>query len=136
VDFTPLVKKERVGTPSLDVAALHENGALNENYLRDFAEQEKKPELVHTLALLTQIDVNMAYHSLYEAEVPALAVLCKAFHFRRETFGALLQERVRNSNLSTEHVVSAMQRYEALTDETAQRILRFLKVRLSAASQE
>jgi uncharacterized protein (DUF2336 family) len=134
MDFTPLEDADNYETYRAMVQQLHQKGLLREALLREFAEKGRHVELVHGIALLTSIDPKMAYHTLYEAEVPALGVLCKAFHFRKETFAALLQERVRHSNLSADHVVSALKRYESLTDETAQRILRFLKVRLSVSA--
>ena len=76
VDFSPLAKNNRYGPLEIDVQAMYDNDVLTEAYLRDFAEKGKKAELVHALALLTHIDTNMAHHTLYEAEVPALAVLC------------------------------------------------------------
>ena len=127
-------KEDRIGTPKIDVKALHKNGLLTQTKIAEFAEKGLRAELVHSLAIKADIDTGMAFHTLYEAEVPALAVLCRAYHFKRETFGLLLQERVRASGLATEHVVSAMKRYDSLNDETAQRIFRFLKVRLSVAS--
>ena len=134
VDFSSLKEDNRFGTPTVDVKALHKNGLLTQDKIKEFAEKGMKAELVHSLALKADIDPNIAYHTLYEAEVPALAVLCRAFHFKREVFGLLLQERVRSSGLATEHVVSAMTRYDTLDDETAQRIFRFLKVRLSVSA--
>ncbi len=135
MDFSSIVVEETgLGLPQIDIKDLHKKGLLTQAKIREFAEKGLRSELVHSLAIKASIDVGMAYHTLYEAEVPALAVLCRAYHFKRETFGLLLQERVRASGLATEHVVSAMKRYDSLNDETAQRIFRFLKVRLSAAS--
>lgn len=134
IDFSPLARPTRYTPPEIDVAALFERGVLTEKTMKDYADQGKKGELVHALALLTRIDTNMAYHTLYEAEVPALAVLCKAYHFKKESFAALLQERIRAGTLAGDHVLNALKRYETLSDETAQRILRFLKVRLSVST--
>ncbi len=136
VDFSSLKKDSRFGTPKIDVADLHKKGLLSQDKIREFAEKSMKDELVHSLALKADITPSMAYHTLYEAEVPALAVLCRAFHFKRDTFFSLLQERVHTSNLAAEHIVSAMKRYDSLNDETAQRIFRFLKVRLSVARDQ
>ena len=136
VDFSGLKEDNRFGALKVDVHELHKQGLLSQDKIREFAEKAMKAELVHSLALKANITTDMAYHTLYEAEVPALAVLCRAYHFKRETFGALLQERVHSIGLATEHVVSAMKRYDSLNDETAQRIFRFLKVRLSAATPQ
>lgn len=134
VDFSSLQKDNRFGTLRIDVHDLHKKGLLTQGKIREFAEKGLKAEIVYSIAVKADIEPAMAYHTLYEAEVPALAVLCRAYHFERETFGALLQERVHTVNMSAEHVISAMKRYDALNDETAQRIFRFLKVRLSVAA--
>ncbi|MCP4933314.1 MAG: DUF2336 domain-containing protein [bacterium] len=134
IDFSSVTEKTGVGMPQIDIQDLHKMGLLTQAKICEFAEKGLRPELVHSLAIKANIDVGMAFHTLYEAEVPALAVLCRAYHFKRETFGLLLQERVRASGLAAEHVVTAMKRYDSLDDEIAQRIFRFLKVRLSVAS--
>ncbi len=133
VDFSSLNEDNRFGPLTVDVNDLNQKGLLTQDKIKEFAEKGMKAELVHSLAIKTDIEPAMAYHTLYEAEVPALAVLCRAYGFKRETFGALLQERVHSTNLAAEHVISAMKRYDGLNDETAQRIYRFLKVRLSVA---
>lgn len=134
VDFTSLTEDNKYGPHTVNVHDLRDKGLLTQDKIREFADKGMKAELVQALAIEAEIDTDMAYHTLYEAEVPALAVLCRAFHFKRETFGALLQERVRTAGLSTELVMSAMKRYDSLNDETAQRIFRFLKVRLSVST--
>jgi hypothetical protein len=127
---------DSLGPLVVNVGELHRNGLLTEGKLREFAAKGMRAEIVHSLALKTGMDVDMAYHTLYEAEVPALAVLCRALHFRRDTFAALLQERARRKDLSADHLVRALKRYDALNSETAQRIFRFLKVRLSLAARD
>lgn len=66
---------------------------------------------------------------LLQAELPALAVMCKANHFRRTTFASLLQLRENLSDISSTEIIDAIRRYEDLELETAQRVMRFLKVR-------
>jgi len=133
-DFSGLARDGSLGELKIDVADLHQKGLLSEDKLREFAEKGMRAEIVHSLALKTGIDVEMARHVLYEAEVPALGVLCRANHFKRDTFAALLQERIKNSKMPADLVIKAMRRYDSLSYETAQRIFRFLKVRLSISS--
>ena len=133
VDFSSLKKDNRFGPLKIDVVDLHHKGLLTQDKIKMYAEKGMQAELVHSLAVKADMTPDMAYHTLYEAEVPALAVLCRAFHFKRDTFGALLQDRVHRAGLSTDLVMNAMKRYDSLDDETAMRIFRFLKVRLSVA---
>ena len=134
VDFSSLKSDNRMGELTIDVEDLFRKGLLAQEKLLEFSEKGMKSELVHALALKADITPDMAFHTLYEAEVPALAVLCRACHFKRETFASLLQERIKTNNLPGDLVVSALKRYDALNDETAQRIFRFLKVRLSVTT--
>ncbi len=133
VDFSTLKEDNRFGPLKVDVVGLHRKGLLSQDKIKSYAEKGMQAELVHSVAVKAGMTPNMAYHTLYEAEVPALAVLCRAFHFKRDTFGALLQDRVHRAGLSADLVMSAMKRYDSLDDETAMRIFRFLKVRLSVA---
>ena len=70
-------------------------------------------------------------HCLLQAEIPALAVLCKSNDFERATFAALLKLRD-NHHQGTTNFVDSIQRYESLDLATAQRVMRFLKVRKTA----
>ncbi len=133
VDFSTLKEDNRFGPLKIDVVGLHRKGLLSQDKIKNYAEKGMQAELVHSVAVKAEMTPDMAYHTLYEAEVPALAVLCRAFHFKRDTFGALLQDRVQRAGLSADLVMNAMKRYDSLDDETAMRIFRFLKVRLSVA---
>ena len=119
--------------PTEDIAYLHRCGELTEFRVMKFARESRVPEVVHSIALLSKIEPDMVQHCLFESEIPALSVLCRANDFSRNTFGSLLQLRVEADQLPTNMVLSAMKRYDMLQKETAERIMRFLKVRLSAA---
>ncbi len=119
-----------------DIEALKRHGLLDENILLKYAHDHRLIETIHTLAVLTKLDENMVRHCLLEADLPALAVLCKAYDYSRETFAALLQLRVIELKLPSKLAISGMKRYDLLTPETAKRIFRFLKVRLAAAAEE
>ncbi len=118
------------------VAALHKAGLLNETRLMKYARRGQLPETVQALALLSDLSVDMVRYCLFDAEVPALGVLCRALGFSRESFATLLQLRASRGKLPVSLIVTALKRYDSLTVETARRILRFLKIRLSNSLAE
>lgn len=116
-----------------EIDYLHNRKQLDERVIIHYVKMSKLEETVYCLSLMTNIDQATIKHTLTKAELPALAVLCKANTFERSTFASLLQLRENLSNTSGSEIVEAIRRYESLDLETAQRVIRFLKVRNSAA---
>lgn len=114
-----------------EVAHLHRTGRLDETMVASFARSQRLDDSIHAVALLTGLDQAMVEHCLFEADLAALGVLCKSHKFNKGTFAALLQLRVLEDRLPGTAVIGAMQRYDLLTEDNAQRVMRFLKVRLS-----
>jgi len=110
---------------------LHKTGAINEHVVSCFAREKRIPELVYSLSLLTGIDDWSISQCLLRAELPALAILCKAQRFAGSTFLALAETRTGSAAVSSAVMARAMRDYEALTVTTAERVMRYLKVRLS-----
>jgi hypothetical protein len=81
---------------------------------------------------MTGLDQGTVKHCLLHADLPALAVLCKSNSFERSTFASLLQLRENISETSGTQIVEAIRRYESLDKASAERVMRFLKVRGSA----
>ncbi len=81
---------------------------------------------------MTDLDQSTVKHCLLQAELPALAVLCKSNSFERSTFASLLQLRENIGEASGSQIVEAIRRYESLDMASAQRVMRFLKVRGNA----
>ena len=135
VDLDELSDKDTVNDVSLeDIDHLYHIGELGETRVAKYAADHRVPEAIRATGLLAKLDDNMVRYCLFEAEVPALGVLCKATGFSRGTFAGLLQLRVQKKKMPTHLVVKALKRYDSLTLDTAQRIMRFLKVRLATAT--
>lgn len=112
-----------------EIDYLHKRKQLSERVIMHYIKLNKVAETTYALSLITDLEENVVSNCLLQAELPALAVMCKANHFRRTTFASLLQLRENLSDISGTEIIDAIRRYEDLELETAQRVMRFLKVR-------
>ena len=117
-----------------EIEYLHKRKQLDERVINHYVNLGKVDETVFCLSLLTEIDQATVNHCLMQAELPALAVMCKANSFERSTFASLLQLRGNQNESSATQIVEAIRKYEGLDLPTAQRVMRFLKVRGAAKS--
>ena len=112
-----------------EIDYLHKRKQLDERVIMHYVKLGKVAETIYALSLMTGLDEKTVQHGLLNAELPALAVMCRANNFERSTFASLLQLREDNSNISSGAVIDAIRRYETLDLSTAQRVMRFLKIR-------
>ncbi len=117
-----------------EIEYLHKRKQLDERVINHYVNLGKVDETVFCLSQLTEIDQATVNHCLMQAELPALAVMCKANSFERSTFASLLQLRGNQNESSATQIVEAIRKYEGLDLPTAQRVMRFLKVRGAAKS--
>ncbi len=113
-----------------EFAQLRQSGKLTEDTVAKLARAGRLPDAVHCLSLLTGMDDRLVSHCVLKAEIPALAILCKANRFKSTTFLALAEPRLEAGALKSSALAKAMRDYNGLTTENAERIFRFLKVRL------
>ena len=115
-----------------EIDYLHSRKQLDERVIIHYVKLQKTEETIYCLHLMTDLDQSTVKHCLLQAELPALAVLCKSNSFERSTFASLLQLRENIGQASGSQIVEAIRRYESLDKASAQRVMRFLKVRGSA----
>lgn len=113
-----------------ELERMHAAGGLAEDFVAKLAREGKIADVVHCLALQTGLDHGPISQILVRAELPALAILCKSCGFRGATFMALAETRMGDGNLQSAALVKAMRDYNNLSMQSAERIMRFLKVRL------
>ncbi len=99
--------------------------AVNEKILAETARSGKVVETVEILSRITKLEQGMVDHCLFHAHLPALMVLCKAHRLSAATFTSLLQLRDNFNESKTTDTVSLLRRYESMSPETAQRVIRF-----------
>lgn len=102
-------------------------GAALEKHLLEVAKARDYPLVIQALSELAKLDEAMISHCLCEAHVSALMVLCKANRLSPATFTALLQLREARTNTPITDFVGLMRRYEGMTPDTAEKIIRFSK---------
>jgi len=112
-----------------EIEYLNKRKQLDERVIMHYVKLEKVEETVYSLALLTELDRKTVKHALLTAQLPVLAIMCKANSFQRSTFASLLQLRENLSNIESTEIIEAIRRYESIDLTTAQRVMRFLKVR-------
>lgn len=124
------IKNSDLKTAFGEIDRLHRRKQLDERMIAHYIQSNRSEETLYALALLTDLDQQTVRHCVLKADLPALAVMCKANNFQRSTFASLLQLRENQSaNLSNSEILEAIRRYESLDKSTAQRVMRFLKVR-------
>lgn len=114
----------------LKIERQHADGQLGEETIAKLASKKQIAEIVHCLTLMTGLDNWAISQCLLKAELPALAILCKANNFNRATFLALSECRMGDGGFKSATLAKAMRDYDNMTRATAQRIMRFLMVRL------
>ncbi len=115
---------------------LHRSDGLNEEIVARLAREKRLPDLVHCLGLMTGLDNGSVSQCVLKAELPALAILCKSNSFSSSTFLALVEIRREDSALQSSALAQAARDYDALSPRTAERVMRFLTVRLKLHSEE
>ena len=108
----------------------------NEKALVNAAKSGKVLETVQFFTKITQLDEVMIEHCIFKAHVPALIVLCKAHSLSPSTFTTMLQLRENYTGTPNNDTVGLLRRYEGMTPETAQRIIRFSDKRREMDSNE
>lgn len=96
-----------------------------EEALVNAAKSGKVVETVQFFVKITRFDEVMIEHCIFKAHVPALIVLCKAHYLAPSTFTTMLQLRETHTGTPINDTVSLLRRYEGMTPDTAQRIIRF-----------
>lgn len=126
----PEVNKNAQGPGRKREAQLHPRTL--EPKLVDAARSGKVVETVQYFSKISGLEERMIEHCLFEAHLPAMMVLCKAHHMATTTFTSLLQLRETVTGTPANDPVGLLRRYESMTPETAQRIIRFSDRRKTA----
>ena len=115
---------------------LHKSDRLNESVIAELARDRRLPDLVHCLGLLCGLDNWSVSQCVMKAELPALAILCKSQRFNSATFLAMTNIRKDENDFSASDLAKMARDYDALTNATAERIMRYLKVKLKLRSEQ
>lgn len=114
---------EPAKAPAVDI--FRQTSASKEKALVEAARAGQVVETIETLASITRLDKAMVEHCMFQAHLPALMVLCKAHKLAASTFNSLLQMRENHTETPINDTIGLIRRYEAMTPDTAQRVIRF-----------
>ena len=116
--------KEEASAPA-PAATMSNNPAVNEKLLVEAARGGKITETIELLGKISGLDMAMVEHCLFQAHLPALMVLCKANKLAASSFTSLLQLRENYTETAISDTIGLLRRYEAMTPDTAKRVIRF-----------
>jgi hypothetical protein len=95
---------------------------------------QKIPEFVAGLARMTGIDKKTVRHLLTEKGCEGLAIAARASRFDRSTFASIVFLANPKMKRTPAEVQTIAALYDRISIETAQRVIRFWKVRRGAKS--
>lgn len=136
IDETVEKKSSDIDTKDAETAAnlevinkLFQINQLDERVIKHYCTLNQVDETIYALSLITRLPKANVRHCLLTAEIPALAILCKANAFKKATFGSLLELRKRITNTNTAFIGDILWRYDKLQKNTAKRVLAYLLTR-------
>lgn len=115
--------------PEALINRLHEARQLKEETLVQFARSRQIPEFICGIAKLAEIDIPTAKHSIFNKNHEGLAIICRALDFDRSSFSTFVTMANPVKSRAIDDTYDLLRSYDRLTKETAQRILRFWRVR-------
>lgn len=130
-DQAPFKKGEK-SKPEVLVARLKASGELDEQKLVELARQRQVPELICGLAELAELDMATTRRAITDRTGEGLAIICKSCGFSQATFSTLVNHVWPEAERSIEQSCSLVALYNQVTTQTAQRVMRFWRVRQSA----
>lgn len=107
---------------------------LNEGLLVELLRNRKLAEFLFGFARLTGIDVKTAKRILQDKSAEALAIACKATRFDAATFSTFVLLTDVNQHRTPDQINALMDLYTQVSIASAQRTMRFWRVRKSAAT--
>lgn len=102
---------------------------VSEDMVLSFARSRMHTETIQCLALMSGISTARISYCLMDADLSALAVLCKAENFKNTTFAALIQLRTASAPLHVAVIADAMRQYELLDAATARTAIKTVRQR-------
>ncbi len=115
------------------VAEMAQQKKLNEALLIQLVRQEQLTELIHAFAKLAEVDVKTVRRLVNARNVEGVALICRSMRFERSTFSALAMYLGRGTGEAGKSVHEVLDLYEKVTSESAQRVMRFWRVRKEVA---
>jgi uncharacterized protein (DUF2336 family) len=111
------------------VAALRQQGRLDEAALLDFAKDRRYEETVVALAELCKVPVDVVDRLMAGERPDPILILCKSMGWGWPTARAIMGTRLGPKGNSSQGLDTAFSNFERLTAATAARVIRFWQMR-------
>ena len=111
---------------------INRQGRLNEACVADFAARQQFDEVITAIALFASAPIHMIADLMRNLRVDGLIVACKAAGLKWATVNLILTNRFAHHTVAKEEMDEARKTFLALSQQTAQRTLRFWQTRESA----
>lgn len=131
----PGMRRGGKSKPEVLIQELLGRGELNEAKLVELARQRQVPELICGLATLAELDIPTTRRAIMDRTGEGLAIVCKSCGFSQTTFSTLVNHVWPDTERSIEQSCTLIALYNQVTMETAQRVMRFWRVRQSADAE-
>jgi uncharacterized protein (DUF2336 family) len=105
---------------------------LTEALLHQLLRSNQMVEFMHAFGRLADIDVKTVRRIVTARNVEGVAIICKAARFDRSTFSAIVFSFDSSADRSVQTANDLMALYDKVTPESAQRVIRFWRVRKEA----
>lgn len=105
---------------------------LNEALLHQLLRNAQIVEFIHAFARLSEIDVKTARRIVEACNTEGVAIVCRAMRFDRSTFAAIAFFLEQNAKRVGKQTQDILELYDKVTPESAQRVMRFWRVRKEA----
>lgn len=121
-----------------EIVRLARQGKLTPDSLSDFLRQKDIPKFIVALARMIDVDAETARHIAFSPDYEAIAVACRAARVEGTIFATIVQLMDQHDafNIGREPVQKRelLEYYLAMPEETAQRAMRFWRIRQKAMS--
>lgn len=107
---------------------------LNEAVLLQMLRGGQMAEFIHAFARLGDIDVKTAQRIVQTRNAEGIAIVCRSARFDRATFSAIALLLDASPTRSSDATQELLGLYDQVTPESAQRVMRFWKVRRDASA--
>lgn len=117
------------------VGEMFQQRKLNEGLLIQLVKAGKTAELIHAFARLAEVDVRTIKRLFNARNIEGIAIICRSLRFERGTFSTIAVSVLPNSGDTNRNIHEVLDLYDQVTSETAQRVMRFWRVRREVTDQ-
>ena len=117
------------------VGEMFQQRKLNEGLLIQLVKAGKMAELIHAFARIAEVDVKTIKRLFNARNLEGIAIIARSLRFERSTFSTIAVSILPSEGDASRSVHEVLDLYDQVASETAQRVMRFWRVRREVADQ-